>query len=97
MSTEPKRYRKKQIEVHAIKWTQTTECWGAVQDLILPGPGDCGLRNTDGNPRADLYVETIDGNVVRVPGGAYVVLDAEGWPYPCSAAVFEATHEPVSS
>jgi hypothetical protein len=40
-------------------------------------------------------VTTVDGNVVTIPAGAYKVVDAKGFPYPCDAEIFEATHEVV--
>lgn len=40
-------------------------------------------------------VTTVDGNVVTIPAGAYKVIDAKGFPYPCDAEIFEANHEPV--
>lgn len=43
----------------------------------------------------DLEVTTVEGNRVKVPAGAYVVTDMNGFQYPCDAEIFEAIHEPV--
>lgn len=38
---------------------------------------------------------TIDGNLATGEAGDYLMVDSEGYPYPCAARVFEATHTPM--
>lgn len=49
--------------------------------------------------RTDEYLAlklwTIDGNLVNVANDSYVVIDSEGYAYPCAAKVFEAAYDPV--
>lgn len=40
-----------------------------------------------------MTVTTVDGNVVTIPAGAYMVIDSKGFPYPCDAEIFEQNHE----
>lgn len=80
-------YRKKPIKVQAEKWEPANR--PAIVDLLEKSQGDFFFQG------GDLYVITVDGNQVRVPRGAYVVLDAKGWPYPCDGEIFELTHEPA--
>lgn len=88
------RYRRKPTEVDAVKWKghPTIE----VQELLRGCSYDYHPVEVQGALESGLEVTTVDGNVVKVPIGAYVVIDAKGYPYPCDAGLFEANHEPVT-
>lgn len=85
------RYRKKPIEVEAVKWDESADALKRLQAMLGENYVFRAWMDING-----LNVKTIDRNEVWVPKGAYVVLDTEGWPYPCAAKVFEATHEPIA-
>lgn len=91
------RYRRKPTMVEAVKWSGE---WDdpAVIDLLDRSrsqwssgidPEGCG------SVKSRLTVQTIDGNFARVPTGAYVVVDSQGFAYPCDARLFEENHEPI--
>lgn len=93
-------YRKKPITVEAVKWTGDPADPDLL-DLIGKSKGDVIVDSShdSANARAIGYrlsVTTIDGNRVTVPAGAYLVLDARGFPYPCDAELFEAGHDEVT-
>lgn len=103
--TGVKKYRKKPIDVEAIKWTgsnlaEVQQFVGVMQNM----DGDVSTvrfleqksRNDDGeriwnNPSAHLWVEA---NLawVPVPVGQWVLKDRAGF-YPCRADIFDETYE----
>lgn len=86
-------YRKKPIEVQALRWSGSPEDY--VEAYRLLGERDEQIL-THTSLRGELWVKTVDGNEVKVPVGAYLVIDGKGYPYPCDAELFEANHDLVS-
>lgn len=87
-------YRKKPVVVEALKWNGRISV--PVQQLLHDGDYDYKDPVIEqGVLRSRLMVMTVDKNWVWVPIGAYIVIDAKGYPYPCDAEIFEAGHDPV--
>lgn len=80
------KYIKKPIEVNAIKMTEAP---GDILQFILDHDVEYSIEGDDG----EVWVTTVDGNHVAVPFTCYLVIDQKGFPYPCDAEIFEATHE----
>lgn len=88
---EAKRYRKKPVEIQAIRFTgdnvtEVRETFGAAG---IYGP-------TETNPNA-LLLTTIDGEQVPCPAGHWVIAEpvADRF-YPCDPGVFEDRYEAVA-
>jgi hypothetical protein len=89
-------YRKKPIEVEAVKndgtWPPIIAWLDSIGRSTIPfGSTPPVIRDADGT----LTVRTVDGNLVKVPVGAYLVQDSKGYFYPCDAEIFEANHEEI--
>lgn len=96
------RYRRKPIKIEAFKYSgdlfdgqgkfcvpkravqafQTGRLYYAYDDMLKD------------EPPTNLYIKTQD-NKLKVNVGDYVVRDVKGGIYPCTAEVFEATHEKI--
>lgn len=93
-------YRKRPIEVEAIRWTGDN--LAAVARLLAEHATDEARPLETEAPfdtasPDELYVVTVEGNRVRVPVGAYVVIDGKGYAYPCDGELFDRNHEPVAA
>lgn len=91
------RYRKKPVVVEAIKYNGS---FSVELQKLLGGNGydfSDSYLDGQGTKVSRLFVTTVDANRVCVPIGAYVVIDAKGFPYPCDAEIFEAGHEAVDA
>lgn len=89
-------YRKKPLEVEAEKWDGDRMNTAVSRLLQRNGiPAKAEDRPKVDRDTHELLITTVDGNRVKVPVGAYVVLDGKGFPYPCDAELFEAGHEPL--
>lgn len=89
---EPKKYRKKPVEIEAMQWdgslTSAQEvakwCGGRVE--YDPKPSD----------PSDIYVSilipTLEGTM-RATRGDYVIRGVQGEFYPCKPDIFEATYD----
>lgn len=87
-------YRKKPTLVSAEKYTGSLTV--AIQTLLNGTTYDFrDPIDMQGHVKSQFFLRTVDGNVVSVPIGAYVVIDAKGFPYPCDAEIFEAGHDKV--
>lgn len=101
---ELKRYRKKPVEIHAIRWEgewkPIYEWLEAVTNGVIPG-----IRNPDnslnigGQPiirrEGDkLLIDTREGTMTAL-NGDWIILGVAGEFYPCNPEIFEATYEPV--
>lgn len=91
------RFRKKPLEVEAVKIPNKGEETSPARNselaqFVIDNPmAFSGFMILDDG----WSVITVDRNRVTVPWGAYCVLDMKGFPYPCDAEIFEASHEPL--
>lgn len=88
-------YRKRPLIVDAIKYLgidhlETIQEWAQQVGI------DTGLFQVRGTANESfLYVVTVEGNLVNVPVGCFIVKDIKGHPYPCNEEVFLKTYERV--
>jgi hypothetical protein len=85
-----KRYRRKPLEVAAVRWTGDNVA--DVKALLASEHAAPDLQ-VSVELYCPLWVRTVHDVQTEVPVGDYVVLDAKGYPYPCEAEIFEATHD----
>lgn len=96
------RYRKKPVEVEAVRWSGNYDEWERsyprwIRDYTSPTEdGQDGAFTSLG--RADgtrnLIVRTPNGEVTAKPG-EMIILGLEGEVYPCDPVIFERTYEPA--
>lgn len=105
-SSVPQRYRKKPVEIDAVRndgaWAPIMEWLDAVTDGVIPG-----IRNPDGslnigghppitrNEDGSLNIHTLEGTM-RADVGDWLIRGVKGEFYPCKPDIFEVTHEPVT-
>ena len=96
MATEALKYRKKPVEIEAMRWDGTAE--GATPIIEWSGwdvnywcdEGGCG--GTEGNHY--LAIPTLEGRMLASPGD-WIIKGVQGEFYPCKPDIFEQTYEVV--
>lgn len=78
------KYRKKPIEIEAVRYDGTN------QDEIVFFVGENCRINHDGF----IFIHTLEGNML-VSEGDYVIKGVQGEFYPCKPDIFEQTYEKV--
>lgn len=87
------KYRKKPVEVEAMRFDGTSK--GA--DAVIEFTGyDAGVAYTESNgvKQYDVYIETLEGRMCARPGD-WIIKGVLGEFYPCKPRAFEETYEPV--
>lgn len=91
MSSDPQRYRKRPVEIEAMRFT------GSNEDEILnwaheqPDPPSMWAQKTiDG--KTEIIIRTLEGQVAA-RAGDWVIRGIVGEFYPCRDDVFQATYE----
>jgi hypothetical protein len=98
------RYRKKPIQIEAMRWTGTPESASEIIDWALgqggtirfhegQWPYDDGQEGTPGHPPT-LTVDTLEGTMTA-SAGDFVIRGVAGEFYPCKGSIFEASYDPV--
>ncbi len=85
------RYRKKPVEVQAVRWDGTN--MGEIAAMFSEG-----LKAISPGGRAGemLTIRTLEGNMTAQRGD-WIIRGVKGEPYPCKPDIFEATYEPVEA
>jgi hypothetical protein len=83
---EPRKYRKKPVEVEAIRFDGTNQA--AIAAWM-------GIVNYDPNARL-IHIATLEGVMAAQPGD-WIIRGVEGEFYPCKPAIFQATYEEVTA
>jgi hypothetical protein len=81
----PQKYRKKPVEVEAIRFDSTNQREIAAW---------MGIVNYDPNARL-IHIATLEGVMVAQPGD-WIIRGVKGEFYPCKPAIFQATYEEVT-
>ena len=91
------RYRKKPVEVDAIKWTgyNISEVKDFVGESLLYEIYDGAWQVGKAPVMVDMKIKTLEGNM-SVSIGDYIIKGIQGEFYPCKPDIFEQTYEPVS-
>jgi hypothetical protein len=93
MREEMSRYRKKPLEIDAMKWIGDNK---NAMDTFLAWAG-CNKRVTyyrDVNGVPLVKIPTLEGDMLAFPGD-WIVVGIAGEPYPCKNDIFEKTYERV--
>jgi len=83
------RYRRKPIEVEAVKWDGRQETYEFLRDVWMKSY--CSLYEKE---TGDLLIETLEG-LMRVNVGTFIIKGIEGEFYPCRSQIFEKIYEKV--
>ena len=91
------RYRKKPVEIEAIKWTgyNLNEVIDFVGESLLYEIYDDAWKVGKAPVMVDMKIKTLEGNMT-VSTGDYIIKGVQGEFYPCKPDIFEQTYEPVS-
>lgn len=82
------RFRKRPIEVEAIKFTYET------QDRVYNWIAGNRSADRDGEGKPTLHIQTLEG-VMTATLGDWIIRGVAGEFYPCKPEVFVRTYEPV--
>ena len=88
------KYRKKPVEIEAIKYVGGTAFSGVFAEEIPDWLREAFKNNTMHWVKDELYIKTLEGDH-RVSDGDYVIRGVKGELYPCKPDIFEMTYEPV--
>ena len=87
------RYKKKPIEVEAIKFDGTNH--REILKFIYPSMTETGLEGAE-KMKLPIVIETLEGDM-NVSVGDYVIRGVQGELYPCKPDIFEQTYQTISS
>jgi len=96
----PDRYRKKPIEIEAVRWDGTAVAATPIIDWILNQDGsaayhcphDMGCAGTAAGHT--IGIRTLEGRMQATPGD-WIIRGIQGEFYPCKPDIFAATYELV--
>jgi hypothetical protein len=83
------RYRKKPVEVDAVRWDGTN-----MGEIAAMFPDDLKAITPMGRSGESLTIRTLEGNMTAARGD-WIIRGVKGEPYPCKPDIFEATYELV--
>jgi hypothetical protein len=86
-----KKYRKKPVEIEAIKWTGSN--YGDVCHFAGQVLSRSYQKLIDGKPDA-LVIPTLEGDMVCRPGD-FIIKGVQGEFYPCKPDIFAQTYEEI--
>ena len=87
------RYKKKPVEVEAIKFDGTNH--REILKFIYPDMSETGLAGAE-EMKLPIVIETLEGDM-NVSVGDYVIRGIQGELYPCKPDIFEQTYQTISS
>ncbi|APH50416.1 hypothetical protein M3616_13165 [Bacillus velezensis] len=85
------KYRKKPVEIEAVKFEDTTESISAIAELSR----DRLIRVDYRQKPVVMYIPTLEGVMVAQVGD-YIIRGIAGELYPCKPDIFEKTYERVN-
>jgi hypothetical protein len=98
----PSTFRKKPVEIQAMKWDGTAAGATRIIDWILSSgatasytcsdPDRCAKN--DGDTPHWISIKTLEGTMLANLGD-WIIRGVQGEFYPCKPDIFEATYEPV--
>ncbi|HKX02787.1 MAG TPA: hypothetical protein VJX71_09815 [Methylomirabilota bacterium] len=80
------KYRKRPVEVDAIRWENIAECRRALRALGCPDLIQAGEDH--------VYIRTPEGDMLAAPGD-WIIKGVAGEFYPCKPEIFAKTYEEV--
>ena len=97
--TEPKKYRKRPVEIEAMQWDGTASGATPIINWILNGGGTASYwapGEWDAEAPKAAYISTLEGSMLASPTD-WIIRGVAGEFYPCRADIFTATYEAVES
>ncbi|MFP3684231.1 hypothetical protein SB847_10795 [Bacillus sp. SIMBA_026] len=85
------KYRKKPVEIEAVKFEDTTESISAISELSH----DRLIRVDYRQKPVVMYIPMLEG-VMTAQVGDYIIRGIKGELYPCKPDIFEKTYERVN-
>ena len=95
----PSKFRKKPVEIEAMRWDGTEACMADVLKWVdfasLPDDGHVGGGGLGFcPPLGTLDIPTLEGTMTASPGD-WIIRGVAGEFYPCKPDIFDATYEEV--
>ena len=84
------KYRKRPVEIEAIKWDGKISTLSVIEEWIGDGP-QADFTRAD----PTLTIPTLEGDMLA-SFGDWIIRGVMGEGYPCKPDIFEMTYEPVS-
>jgi hypothetical protein len=92
MGERPTRWRKRPVEIWAMRWDPSDpEATGAAIGWLNAGGVDFHATHGVGSSTA-LAIHTLEGNMIVSPGD-WIIRGVQGEFYPCKPDIFAATYE----
>ena len=88
-STTPRRFRKKPVEIEAVRWTGRN-----YDDAEAFIEGEFGYEELPDESGARVVIPTLEGHM-RADPGDWIIRGVKGEFYPCKPDIFAATYEEV--
>lgn len=97
-----KKYRKKPVEVEAVRWDGSASSTSKIVHWILANSGEASYVCSDpflceergGESPHSISIRTLEGTMT-VSFGDYVIRGVQGEFYPCKPDIFEQTYEEI--
>lgn len=91
---EPIRFRKKPVEIEAMKLVDAFDSAEPILHWIRSGGGTAYLHLNCGGRETHLLIRTLEGDMIASLGD-WVIRGVQGEFYPCKPDIFAATYEPT--
>ncbi|GLI30388.1 MULTISPECIES: hypothetical protein [Brachybacterium] len=92
MNIRPTRFRKKPVEIVAMRVINPVDSIETVLRWIRREGGTAYLHLNCGDGESHLLIRTLEGDMIAALGD-YVIRGVQGEFYPCKPDIFEATYE----
>jgi len=98
--TAVQRYRKKPVEIEAVRWDGSAEACRPIIQWMVEGGQTATYHEhlMDGDliahPDPFLRIPTLEGTMIASVGD-WIIRGVAGEYYPCKAEIFDATYEPA--
>lgn len=103
MTTHPRRFRKKPVDIVAVKWDGTREGATRIIHWVLANGGTARYvcvdpvrcEEFDGDCPHRIAIDTIDPSTAFADLNDWIIRGTHGEFYPCKPGIFAATYDPV--
>ena len=94
MSTKPTHFRKKPVEIEAMRLADAFDSAEPILHWIRNGGGTAYLHLNCGGRETHLLIRTLEGDMIAALGD-WIIRGVQGEFYPCKPDIFDATYEPA--
>jgi hypothetical protein len=89
-----RKFRKKPVEVDAMRWNGTPHAATPIIDWILNNGGTARWHEHEDGRSTHIAIDTLEG-VMSADIGDWIIRGVKGEFYPCKPDIFEATYDPL--